>query len=380
MIQNRSLLIIEPECKGWNHEQVNTEFLLLLSKVGWKKITYAAEEQHIEAIRKRIDDKSILFRKILLPVMSGDSLKYRGRYKKLFNLLIEEEKPSHVVLLSSHKGNLYALIKLTQKYSDINFVVVIHALAEQLLRKYSLYDRIINRKVFDGWYLRYELNTLSNYQNVNFVTYSPMYQDYLKECLHLNSLKKTIFINHPYDFDHAIQHYENNQIVKIGLIGATVNADAIRIIRKVIEDCPEDKYEFHIIRTDYKFEESPHVVLIDNGNSVSRELIDYECQRFDYMLIAYDSNKYRVSASGVFFDAINYEVPMLMLNSPLLHWYNEKYEVGIERNNVEDLVREIEKIIKKPDYGLEQKYRDNIKNAKKNITEENKKMIGSIIL
>lgn len=370
-----NILVIEPECKGWNHEQVNSEFLNMISQYyPDDAICFCAEKEHLDNIRRCKELLNVKYRKIVLPTNAGDTMKYWKYYLKLIGDLLIQSKYQRVILLSSHKGNIQAINYLAERYRDVQFVITLHALVEQLLRHYTLRDRLLNDKFFHGWKLKKLLNQSTRKGNIRYITYSPSLKDKLSTCLKRQTLDNIFFLNHPYPYMEKTQNEIHEGLV-IGLLGATINDNAEKIISIVEKACPKERYKFKLLRVSKRFEKYEHVEIVQNGGILSREIITQEMKNVDYLMIPYDRTMYGLSASGVFFDAVNYEIPVLMLDSPLLTWYDQKYNLGIRMDSCESLAQYIIDLIinqKKVDWD---KYHNNMKRAKVILQQENVKLL-----
>lgn len=372
-----SIIIIEPECKGWNHEQVNIAWIKMIKKIfPEEKITFWAEENHLRAVKKKTGDLGIEFHVCELPNEAGDSMRYVQHYKELFSGIFEQEareQQSKILLLSSHKGNLKAILQLVDIWEKCEFYIVLHAVVEQLIKKYSFNARIRGGKFYDGWMFGRIMNQLASKKNVKFATFSPALTKSLQGYLQERTLEKICFVHHPYDYE-SMESRESDGIINIGVMGATVNHYSLQIMEEVGLRAPNDKYRFTIIRSEQDFSKIRNIHLVHEGKPILREEMDIECRKMDYMLIPYDKSMYRLSASGVFFDSINYEIVPLMLDSPLLTFYEEKYSLGKCHSDIEDL---IDDIVGKIELGVEisRKEQEKIRCVKAQLQNENKQYI-----
>jgi len=208
---------------------------------------------------------------------------------------------------------------------------------------------------------------------VRFATFSPTLTQILKGHLQENTLSKIFFIHHPYEYEY-MEEKKQDSIINIGVMGATVNSYSMQVMEEVGRRTDKDNYMFTVIRSARDFSGIRNIHLINSGKPISREQIDEECQKMDYLLIPYDHTMYRLSASGVFFDSINYEIPALMLDSPLLTFYEEKYGLGKYYNTVEKLVDEIVRIIESSEE-IDGEKQKKIRDIKIKLQDENKKYV-----
>lgn len=100
------ILIIEPECREWGHEQINSEFLSLISKANaTSQIVFCAECGHLNNICQRNQSlTNVTYQEIDLPLVSNDTIKYSNKYYILFDELIKKGNYSYVFLFPTMKS------------------------------------------------------------------------------------------------------------------------------------------------------------------------------------------------------------------------------------------------------------------------------------
>jgi hypothetical protein len=273
---------------------------------------------------------------------------------------------------------MLALGGMIDQFPNTEFTITLHAVVEQLLKKYSLYQRIFRGLWYRGWMLRLAMDKLAKQKNVRFVTYSPCLNDALAGNLDYNTLDKIDFVHHPYAFMDELPRKAEGPLT-IGLLGATANDNALKIFAELEEKYPNGNYKFEIIRGNAKFGNYKHAQLLHQKGFVPREEIEDVLSKVDFMLIPYDESAYRASASGVFFDAVNYGIPMFMLKSPLLQWYNDRYGLGVMCDSISDAVEKIYEMSEREFRGELAQYIGNLVKAKAEIRETNTEKFEQIV-
>lgn len=375
------ICLIEPQCVSWQHEMVNSGFLnLVLDTFIDEKIVMACDEAHYKAITRRINDyelNRIVFNKINLDFELVDSIKGSEPYCRIIeSCIIQNPEIDRLVLLSSHNGNINAVRMMAQKYHNIRFIIVVHAIMEKLIKRSGFRDFISVRKYATS--LKELIIKTAQLDNVAFISYSP----HLKDCTHSlfpqNVLRKFSFLHHPYVYESNTYDQVHNGI-KVSVMGAC-NASANYIISNSL--CHGDNCFVSmgggVIQPDIVNEN--RIINIESGNRITREEINKVISETDYYLIPYNRKQYRISASGVLFDAINYRKPIIMMDSPLLRYYNERFDIGYFFTNPDDAAKFISKVFSKSERSDD--YCMKVLNMEKAITvmsNENKEYIEVLL-
>jgi len=110
---------------------------------------------------------------------------------------------------------------------------------------------------------------------------------------------------------------------------------------KVLEKYPN--LDFSIIRAidTNRFTSFPNCKFFIQKNRLTREQIEEEIKKVDYLLYYYPEDSYTLSMSGALVDAINYLKPIIFLKNECISYYNNLYEIGIECKDLEDLLQKI---------------------------------------
>ncbi len=350
----KHICFMEPQCKGWQHEMVNSGMLSLVEEsFDDVLISLYADEDHCRIIKEKadieLDEKSIEIPKVIGGMENTDY------YYKIGMKLIQESKPDVVVLLSSYQSNMYSFSKLAKQFQNIKFVIVVHAIMEWLLSLGKITRRDFIAKQVGAIQLLRELKKLASCENVEIISYGP----YIKDCARYvgkNNIGKFHFLHHPYPKVESVQCAKTNNKLTVGILGACINSYSNDIVSRC-----EEKVDFILFNKDAK---------------VTREEIVEQFKMVDCLLLPYDKKMYRLSASGILFDAINYGIPIICLDSPILQYYNNRFDIGWTFKSVPSLCDFLKNAIIREELNRK---RENTIKAKRIINQENRDIISSIL-
>lgn len=374
------IIIMEPQCIGWQHESANAGLIQLVSNaMPNEQIIFLAEKTHIECIKKIYEENSVQLNikccEIPLPKKIKDSVLQTGfYYKQIKDILLEHSNNiTKFIMLSSHRGNITAIILAAKKYANVDFIVVLHGLLEQVINKSK---RSKNTLIS----LRMLMNNVTE-SNISFITFSPCVKQELRYILNKNALNNMRFIHHPF-VDENIQeinsHGKEGGKTKIALIGACANETTYRVLRDIDDKIKNKCIVETLVRNNLPFDELACVNVCGRGMDINRKIILNVLSRCDYVLIPYDKTEYRVMMSGILFDAIEVGVPILSLDNNPSVWYNQ-FGIGHVFSEVEDLKIGIVNLVQLSDEHEKERYVNNLKRLKAQIKAENKCFIADII-
>ena len=169
--------------------------------------------------------------------------------------------------------------------------------------------------------------------------------------------------------------------ITIGVYGACVNANFKKMLLRLNEKQLLNKVKFLILNRstldglDYRYKYPTKGIEIHQTiNGFSRDAKLQYISKMDWILLPYDKEQYRVSMSGILADAIQFQIPILALDSPIIEYYNDEH-IGIVEKDIEslcDIIRELDAIQNGILYA---NYLDNLKRLKDRMYEENKQRV-----
>lgn len=373
------IVFFEPQCVDWQHEMVNAGLIeLIYCCYPNEKILFLCERKQGQNINKLVVHRnpkiSIDYMYFDMPDGIKDDYQLTGVYIDLINSVIKRygDKINTFILTSSHRGNMQACLECARINNNIHFIVVVHAIMESVLKRHTWVEW---KKGKD---LLRTIRNLAEQGNIDFITYSPLLQKRLHRKLKNRYVEKFYFIHHPYQFNAETDNCADLKTnMNYGIVGACNNEYAKDIVEKVIVDRTIE-CNFIIMASDLIQEKDSRIIIVENGQRVGREEMLKYFKKLSYFLIPYRRNQYMISASGVFWDAVNEEIPIVILDCPYTRYYNEKYDIGWRFDTTEEIISFMKKGINcKDPVWLEKQ--SNIKKMKKKVIEENYNKIKTLI-
>lgn len=322
------VVLLDPVCHSWMHEEVNAGFLELVKKNCREDVMYVGEREHLKCISGIYRGGGVSYKQIVGFDIGNewDNYTLTAYYFKMILMVMRECRPSRLFILCAYRPCILAAELAAFVNKKCNVSVLLHGMVEESKNRSASY-----RKLF----------RLSGHCcNIRFLTYSP----YCTAKYWGMSEDKMTFISHPYikPRDKAVRNCDSGKHV-IGVIGGCANNKALRVIRLVNKKGIDKEYEFWIVsRFGEMFRGMPHVKVLDL--EFSREQKREIMSHMDYLLLPYGKQEYAVSASGVLWDAVSNEVPCLMLDSMYFGYYMP-YGIGYQAKDIQGLADMIEERI-----------------------------------
>ena len=392
------MLLIEMQCKDWEHNRVNAGIIELCSRAFPKeKIKLYAEEAHIRELKilTAKQDIEISAYEIDFADWRFKNVKYSDKYVELLTDIIEREtEEKKIILLSCNKGIIKAVACVSTKYSERNFYVILHAALEEAVHQYhpSIRKRVRTsllkmKNALFGRKTEYRREpSIKKYINectscnCYFILYAPKYREYLEEKINHEILGRFIFLHHPL-YESSDYSVSNNDSLTVGIYGQAVNQNAYDIVNIYNKKYDNGKVMFRVMaKQDNPILCLKNVTRMFERDYVSNRELEQERKRLDYILLPYDHNQYKVTASGILCDALSEEIPVLMLDSSLLEFYNT-YAIGELRYDVDSMARTIADIaadtVKR--VSVMEQYRKAENRLKKQVLQDNIKTFRETI-
>ena len=314
------VILLEPICSAWVHEEVNAGFLKLVSENTKQEVVYIGEKEHLRCVKRIWSDNCVNYMALTKTVPQGDADRYENTiyYFRLLSDVLVRYKPDILFVLCGYRPCILAAEIASALFPKTKIKQVIHGMIEEKKGRAESYARLFANSVFC--------------QNLSFITYSPYCtDDYWK-------LKKNkfVFLDHTYIKDKEVSASKSDSnVARIGIVGACANAKAFKLISMVNKRNLDDKYEFWIIsKYGEQFKKLGNVKILET--EFDRKNKNQMIRNMDYLLLPYGRDEYRQSASGVLWDAISNRIPCFMLDCRYFAYY-APYKIGYRAENLGEL-------------------------------------------
>lgn len=322
---NGKIIVFEPNMNSFPHSEINSGFLSLMELVyPNKNLLFIADEKHRRAIEqvKEIDKWVYIPSKVY-------------SYEPVFFLINEFFLIFKIIKLfsiTSKKDKIYLLgiLPLTQIFiSVLNFfqkkdiTICLHGQMEAYLK---------NTKIgFSKYYYRLSKFVFKRNDNLNYLFFGDSIK---KNLLFLfNKNKRLISIDQPYLYKSLPEKkiIELNEIITLGFLGRFDGSKNVKDFFRLVDSLEQEIINNRVIvkiigKVNYEIPNKYHSLISFYNRTLSQNEFRTEVLKLDFVLSFTDENFYKVTPSGVLFDCIKWEVPVLALNNDFVSYYFDKYD------------------------------------------------------
>lgn len=356
------ILVFEPECKGFAHEQVNAAVVANLLQAG-HEVHLMAEAEHIECIKGVIGNDTLLSQlsseAVAIPKRSSIFLKQLLLHQKLAKLIkkrVSELPISQIVFLSINEVNLISAkllaLKIKQKIS-----IFVHGILE------CFSDNNWNPFEYKTFFKM--LLKLHTPKNLDYIAISHHIQSTLIK-KHRAIAKQFTFLYHPYLFNKNSDTVDSTS--QFSYIGAFHEGKGAKELLMVAEKLLTIKSNASIRIIGYNGtpEICPsNIISPYTDRRLSCEEMQKEIRASKYLVFTYPLHMYNYMASGALFDAFQHEKPIIVLKHPMFeHYFDTFGNIGYLCKTVEEFAEKLNSLAKEENKETYQEMVSTIKNAK----------------
>jgi hypothetical protein len=334
----RKLILFEPNMNSLPHSEINSGFLSMMELAYQDvKLYFIGDKNHYKAIEeiKKFNRWNFIPTKIF---------SYEPR-NFLFNDLFLLFKISKLLIHSDRLDRIYLLgiMPLTHIYISFlnailkkNIVICLHGQMEAYLK-----DTKIG---FSKYYYRLSKFVFKRNDNLNYLFFGDSIK---KNLLFLfNKNKKLISIDQPYLYKSIPEKtsIELNEIITLGFLGRFDGSKNVKEFFRLVDSLEQEIINNSVIikiigKVNYKIPNKYHNLITFYNRTLSQNEFRTEVLKLDFVLSFTDENFYKATPSGVFFDCIKWEVPILALNNDFISYYFDKYDkIGELFKNTNEMI------------------------------------------
>ncbi len=321
------IVIGELSMIGNAHVEFNAAFLQVCPFNDSKQITFFSEKKHAHAVRKKLNggDLQVNYKPFYAPSVKGNAISRATAIvsKELIAVFVllqvlnysKKHKADHVYITSALPFTHWILKNVLLKwFKGISLFFVLHGELEHITHKPNAYYQLL-------------LKALKiNLPNFKYITLAQVCKANITSYFKLNP-HHFIAIDHPY-----IYSLNNKKTVKpnSNLLLATVgvhNADFknAHLIFDVASSLSLSNVKFKTIG---KFEPDMLQYVNDSvdyslssDEMIPNDIFEQELAQVNYILMFYPHDAYQFMPSGVFFDAIKLEKPIIAIRNSFFEYY-----------------------------------------------------------
>ena len=293
------IVLLEPVCSAWIHEEVNAGFLQLVTENSDEDVLYIGEKEHLHCIRRIFCCPRIRFAAITKTIGMEEADYYYNTvyYFRLLNNVFAGCRPRKLFILCGYRPCILASELVSIIYNKIDIYFILHGMIDKEKGCTKSYMKL------------FQFGRVC--KKLCFVTYSP----YCTGKYWGVSESKFVFLHHPYVYGKQTKPDTKEKSpfgkVIIGIIGACANDKAEQLISAVNQNNKDCKYEFWIAsKFGRKFRRLRNVKVLDC--EFERKDMEKLMKKMDFLLLPYGHDEYMLSASGVLWDAVANGLPCLV--------------------------------------------------------------------
>ncbi len=372
MANKNKIVVFEPNMNSFPHSEINAGFLSLLELVYQnEKLCFIADKNHYNAVQEirqfklwhykptkvfSYEPKFFLFNDFILIV-------------KIFRLLVSIKKTDTLYLLGI-MPIAHIFISGLNTILKRNIVICLHGQMEAYLE---------NTKIgMSKYYYRLSKFVFKRNDAIDYLIFGESIKNNL---FHLfNTNKRLIVIDQPYlhkEIENEDIWYNKNEYT-LGILGRFDHSKNIKEFFAFVDYLEQEILEKKIrIKTIGKVNcdipDKYSGLISFYTRTLTKEEFEKEVLQLDFVISFTDEDYYRATPSGVFFDCIKWELPMLSLNNDFIQYYFTKYgNLGEVFNTTFEMIDFVKNKLIKSNYIFDQfdMYKKNLKMVKHQLSVE----------
>ena len=348
------IVIAELSMTGNAHVEFNAAFLHVCPFNDSKQITFFSEKKHAHAVREKLNDSNlhVNYDPFNAPSVKGNPIRRAIAIvlKEIIGVFVllkvlnysKKHKVAHIFITSALPFTHWVLKQLFLKwFPNIKVYLVLHGELEHITHKPNLYYKLLAKA----------LNF--NLPNFKYITLGEVCKNNIIAYFNLNP-EHFISIHHPYIYPPSNKKMVMNNS---GIILATVGVHnaGFKNAHLIFDVASSLSLQNISFKTIGKFESDMLPYLndsvdysISSNDMIPNNIFEQELAQVNYILMFYPKDAYQFMPSGVFFDAIKLEKPIIAIrNSFFEHYFKLLGNIGFL---VDDIV-EMKVLIGKLDRG-----------------------------
>jgi len=320
----KELIVYEPNMNSSPHSEINTGLLSVFEKVFPRHIKFFyADKRHIKYLKRK-----------------RDITVWDVRYLKTFDY-------TPILFLLNDIFLILKIRKILKRHKNANaifFFLGIMPLAQNYLSKYNTKHKrniticlhgqmeayLENTAIgFSKHYYRISKKSFSQDDNIKYLIFGESIKEKIKFLF--RDENKTLVIDQPYIFDkNIIRNPTANNNIILGIIGRADKTKNIKELFNLIEIIKDEilnnRITIKIIgKFEYDYPKKYEGLFTYYTNRLEQDVFDRELNSVDFALSFTGKDYYKATPSGVFFDCIKWEIPLITLHNDFTDYYFNKY-------------------------------------------------------
>lgn len=336
----------------------------------YETVTYIADESACRNLKSllakcNVDCPNVEYieKRFSFPKFRIEGLTYLAKLAKVsfLNYKFYKQAPEDADVF--YNNNLFfAIMPISFLRKKNNTYVLCHNEMELInkMQSYSVATSLLSR------YFRLVFCKFVLSEKLHFILLSPEMVRYFSTFISPKNTPRMYWMDHAYirpenpenpDFRIRGTH------IKIGIPGAITPSRGLNTLKQVLSRLHNNDICIYALSTcSEKIEDKHFVMLNSTGRLLPFEEYNAYVQSMDAMLLLYDTNSYKLTASGAILESIWSEKPVIALRNAYFEYLFTKYgDLGILCNDIETLVKGIDK------FNVNSIYKKNVVIAKNSL-------------
>ncbi|MDR1129677.1 MAG: hypothetical protein LBK96_01670 [Prevotellaceae bacterium] len=361
------IVVLELNQTGKSHVPVNSAFLKVIEGFPGNKLCFFSEREHSRSVRQfpgnDVNVEYHPFTQIkdfrLFPVREIIS------FLKLIQVLFfVRMKGVKLLFITSISPPSHFVLKLLFPLFKCRAVVTLHGELEFLRENkkgfWKCWGKILKASLCFG-----------NSGDLKYLVLGEIIRNNLLQTVKLNP-DSVLSIDHPFIYSDIKNKTLDERHLRLGSVGvASLHKKSYRIFQ-LAEDFKEEiaggRIRFEIVGRvlpNMHSHVNEYVDYSSENDLIDRDSFEDRAANLDYLLFFYDNDFYRLCSSGAFFDAVNFEKPVLAIkNDFFCYYFNRLGNIGYLFDSETELSLKVKELLN--DFPVEEYNRQagNLKKAK----------------
>ena len=373
-------VIIDMYSHGSYHEVINQAYLMMVSDI-YEEVTYIADKSSCENLRSLLTKCNFDYSNIRFVEKNVSHIKCKSPGLTYLIKLIKVSILSFIYYNRCDKdegvfynNNLFFAITLISLFSKKrkNIYILCHNEME-LIDKKSCFSSVT--KIL-SMYFRFVFCQMGLNKIFHFILLSSDMVNYFNSFISYKNHTRIYWIDHSYirpenNIDAKYQIVDSR--IKIGIPGAITPLRGLKELKYLLANLKNQNICIYALSTCSEMIESDHFVELNRESGLLPfDQYNTYVKSMDVMLLLYNTESYKLTASGAILEAIWNEKPIIALNNSYFDYLFKRYgNMGILCDNVKDICEAIN------DFKTNPLFTKNLINAK---TELHPKVVQNQLL
>lgn len=371
MVNKNKIIVFEPNMNSFPHSEVNAGFLSLLELVYRdKKLVFIADKNHYNAIQKikSCERWNYIPSKVFSYEPKFFLLNDFILIFKIIGMLFRAKKTDTIYLLGI-MPLAHIFISFLNSLLQKKCIICLHGQMEAYLDHTKI--------GMSKYYYRLSKFVFKRNDAIDYLIFGESIKNNLSYLF--TSRKKIIVIDQPYIY-HEIKEKEIFPVktnYSLGILGRFDHSKNINefftFVDLLAQEIIENKIIIKIIgKVNCEIPDKYKSLISFYNKTLTKGEFEKEALQLDFVISFTDENYYKATPSGVFFDCIKWELPILSLNNDFIEYYFTKYKVGEVFYKTAEMVGFVKNNLLKPDFRTNyyEVYIENLKMIKNQLSIE----------